>query len=603
VILRHARDRNSFFIEFQREGGEVVKRMRLGCIVALGVSMQACGTFYVHSDADQKAMDGAVTGAEAARTAQLASLAAHREVMQRLVGEERAAVTAENIRLRDGILTIAINGSDSAALDRSVSREVSLLIGAGQFPDVNRNGQGLGGAASFAHFAADLATMRRQLAADARTVRLFESTATAKGVRILSPCNSKGAGLVVEAGTDKEAVAAAATLGLLCDDLAGSSAELERPYAAAAASSALVACLLGQRDSCGTADRPQSGLLYEATADALDIDKLVALNASLAKAAQAELAALEKTYACAVQAEASGNPGATVQQAATLVDAFVRSLPTTPAAVEAEAAKPPAPAAKAEAEPKDCPGGRTATASFQSLLAKLEKRPEDLRKLLEGLSSFAPAESVVAALADARAEYQESKLAGLLAAASKPTETTDAARAGTAGVGVDQVAVAGFVALLDPLQRLVAARSGEFPDTRAILVDLALARFNRARAGIELDRLKRSRDVLLLKADAYLNQAASLARASSAPRNEAIVALADAWNRGAIPAAAANVELRGFQYGAWIAQEEAAVEVTYGTVGPLLAELQTYAAGGFTAEEIARALSAAGLVGIAVGAN
>ena len=59
----------------------------------------------------------------------------------------------------------------------------------------------------------------------------------------------------------------------------------------------------------------------------------------------------------------------------------------------------------------------------------------------------------------------------------------------------------------------------------------------------------------------------------------------------------------GYQYTNATDLDEAAVVARYATLEPLLAELQAYGAGGFTAEDIARFLSAAALAGIAVGAN
>jgi hypothetical protein len=52
-----------------------------------------------------------------------------------------------------------------------------------------------------------------------------------------------------------------------------------------------------------------------------------------------------------------------------------------------------------------------------------------------------------------------------------------------------------------------------------------------------------------------------------------------------------------------MSREQAAITADYAVLDPLVTELQIYAAGGFTAEEIARAISAAGLVAIAVGVN
>ena len=63
------------------------------------------------------------------------------------------------------------------------------------------------------------------------------------------------------------------------------------------------------------------------------------------------------------------------------------------------------------------------------------------------------------------------------------------------------------------------------------------------------------------------------------------------------------MDLRGIDYASLMSREQAAVTADYAVLDPLVTELQIYAAGGFTAEEIARAISAAGIVAIAVGVN
>ncbi|MBK8211976.1 MAG: hypothetical protein IPK78_20590 [Rhodospirillales bacterium] len=584
--------------------------------VAGSLGLAGCNSIYLHSADNQKAMEQARAGFDAARKSQLEALAAQNMALAELNVRQRTTEIRWEFADRDFAVARILDGEQTARTE--AGDMLQGLIGTSTAPQVWRRVPPTGATepTPMATFLEDYAKHQRQMAQRRQTADRSATAFIARGGKVRNACDERGAPLRpgvdydVPAGNAK-AAEAAKTYADDCHTLqvawANTLGQWEQTTASGSSPAfqhqpAVARCILGVPGACGG-----NGTLYPDFAEHHAAQQLISDAQKAAAAAKANLEALQLSYECAKKQEQAPGPSDGVRQVARVIQDFIEALPSDGAAVSTTLATAP-PATPAAALPANCPGGATEALTFAALLTRAGIEPAQLKQGLEAARSAPGAAGIAAALTKAKNEFAESRLATVLKAIAPPPPAPAGSPAATDArtEKPDPVAIAaaGVVAAMNPIWRIARSRSEDLPDSRSVLIDLAVARHAQNTAQIELDRLKEAARLLRLRADARLMQLSDL-NAAMAERNttRSTLLLASSWSRGAVPAVAAKADLDGLNDRALLAREEAGVNANYAVLDPLISQLQIYAAGGIDAEMIARAISAAALVAVAVGVN
>lgn len=546
--------------------------------VCASIILSGCATLYLHSPQEEKAASELKAGLDAAKTAHLAAIDRHRAWLDDAIAKERLLVARRELSRRDQLVTAILDGPNSPALLRdAIDRRFRELAAV---PLARLDARKLANASS------DLADARQDLG-EALTRRDQQTRLAGFEAPY---CNDRGQKLDKNIPADDE-------LDYICGTtIPRYAGEVDDAYSRAGP---VGAALLGDDRAAGSLGTRSDMRL--AIVEAADLRTASAAQKALSAAAQKQLKALTALYACERKRDAAPGPSARIAAAAKEIADFSRFLAELDEAKLESAAAQPA-AAPAAAAPDQCAQpGRIDTAG--GLIAEARNSTPaltvaDIRKALIGLRELKIASTLLAGIQEKAQTFRASKLAEALDGLADPTPGAQKTPAATIA--------AASARLLDNLDRLEAATSGELPDVSGVLVRIAAARMRADTARIEAERLNKLTDFAGLRVAALGVEALGLAAASlTLERGRAnafersLLRYSNAWSLGRMPTAVMTADMKNAAYASWIQRERAVVDAAYGVLQPVTAELETYGAGGFTAADITRYLQVVGLGAIA----
>lgn len=643
------------------------RRKRSGYVLSasLALLLSGCSTLYFHSDADQTAMEKAVAGFQAAKTAQMQALDDQRKELTAQMQGKRTAVVVKQLALRDERLVGWINKlknldnqdkKNKETLKKEWNEEFERVIGLRAVELLSNRGnekvglEELGNLPSGKTIASDLEILRallRGVKDDQLEVEKDKSAylqAHGESIQWCDGASRELAPLPSSANDKPEIKAAYDGLKNSCQELRETIGKHQCWRINYCATSPIILLASGgiqvedavpsavakeycPNDTCPDAttiiDGKKPGAIYKTAQRAAAINALLKSSTAVRKTTAERLAKLEQRFKCELKKYDQQDLSARTQEGARFLDDLLKQyyeildkVPSKEVLEKLPACKTPTAAAPAEeTEGKDdC--GDVASAKFpdlQGLLCDAGIKPEDLTKAVKFADSVDPVRALLDGLRAGKADFAESMSASVLhalATRAEPAETQGddgqaAAEASDKKNDTDVATRAAFAVVdaLTPAQRLMQVYEGTLPDTASVLVEMARARYEAATATADVARLRKRGDITALELAAMINEVSLLRDAWSqvdADRTKALRRYADSWTKGRLQQDVAFYDLQNIEYEAWLDREQAAVTANYQILEPAMAQLDTYAKGGWSAEDMGTILQALGTIGIGV---
>jgi hypothetical protein len=521
----------------------------------LMLAVSGCGTLYLHSDADQKAVENATTSLATSKNNHLAMLNAQSGVLAKYMIDQQRAVVEEEIAARNSQIVTLLDKKNED-LSTISSERLGKIVGVPLAPVAK------GQAVNISETVDSLHKRKQEIQADKNRLisqALYKKVKIPQGPELEIYCAPAGGVF-----TPGRALTIDPNLVENCRALNESLLNYQRVRA----NQSFPASLL-KNPKAGI----QSGVFFDVMRKMKDIDEFTKVQSAVVAATNALLENAETHYADEIK---KGEvPGIEIKVATTACIAN-RLFP---------------PEAAASAVPNlNC--GRIEALGFPKWLTELEKRDitfDNVQKSIKSVKSiFNKPEAIIAGSLDrAAADYAASKLGDILKAVA--TANTNPIE-GEKDRSLPASGAATVVRLLGFLQDYQEAAEGKLPDVPAALIGLVRARMTAELAAAEIHQLQRARELVTFQQDAIFSEAVNLVaarEAASSNPDRALLYFAAAWSNGRVPYNVATWDLINLHYQSFIERESAVVKANYEVLEPGLDLLKRYAEGGYTPQDIA----------------
>ncbi len=620
MIIKTIPDSSKQRIESEKPGIIAVNRHfsrnRINKFVAINLisfGLSGCATFYLHSDSDQKAMEAAIEGYSTANTAQTKTLEEQGKVLATQMQEERTAIVTKQLALRDNQIVQWIDNPDDQnnptyGIRAEIGNRASYLLIDGN-PVASDPENGLTELQKAIPDGIDLSEQRQSLRTFQQSITDAQKSVSkaiaryeAANGKTIKYCDKNGQGLSpAPPEISKDALKEYNDISDGCKELA-QKVNLAKQYEKVLPDSHFLKVVFGYAPTKLEGNPPKeilNGALYQTARRAKAMKGLLDASTALQKTTKSQFELLEQQYQCELKRENAPGVSEQTKKLAQQIKEFSILLDNKDLQNQLTALPDDnCPEVKSVADTKTCgKPDQYAIPDLKALLCRAGIKPKDLKQAINSAASSNSTAAVLEGLREGKAKFEQGPLGRILngLANTKPGEKPTDINA--------RVAVA-VVDALTPLNRLKQVHDGTLPDTPGVLIELARAEYDVTLAAAETARLRKESDIVTLELAAMINEVNLLN--SAMKETDAIKALrrySDSWTMGRLQQDVAVYDIENLKYEASLIREKAAVTANHKLLEPALVQLDTYAKGGWTAEDFRTILQALSVVALGVIGN
>ena len=573
-------------------------------LISFGLS--GCATFYLHSDSDQKAMEAAIEGYSAANAAQTKTLEEQGKVLATQMQEERTAIVTKQLALRDNQIVQWIdNPKDQNDAKYGIRAEIGnrasyLLIDGNPVTSDPENGlaelqKAIPDGIDLSEQRQSLHTNQQVIAGAQKSVSKAIARYEAANGKTIKYCDKNGIGLSPSPpDISKDALKEYEDISRKCKQLAETLIPTKEYQDNLMSNGPFFAVVFGD-----TPPESLNGALYQTARRAKAMKSLLDANMALQKTTKSQFELLEQQYQCELKGENAPGPSEQTKKIAQQIKEFSNLLDNKD--LQKQLTSLPddnCPEVKSVADTKICgKPDQYAIPDLKALLCRAGIKPKDLKQAINSAASSNSTVAVLEGMREGKAKFEQGPLGRILngLASTKPGEKpTD----------IDARVAVAVVDALKPLNRLKQVHDGTLPDTPGVLIKLARAEYDATLAASETARLRKESDIVTLELAAMINEVNLLS--SAMKEKDTIKVLrrySDSWTMGRLQQDVAVYDIENLKYEASLVRKKAWVTAIHKLLEPALVQLDTYAKGGWTAEDFRTILQALSVVALGVIGN
>ncbi|MGZ8159152.1 MAG: hypothetical protein ACXWT1_08495 [Methylobacter sp.] len=284
-------------------------------ISLIGIGLSGCATFYLHSDSDQKAMEAAIAGYNAANTAQATALEEQGKLLTTQIQAERTAIVTKQLALRDNQIVQWIdNPKDQNDEKYGIRAEIGnrasyLLIDGNPVASDPENGltelqKAIPDGITLSEQRQSLRANQQSIEDDQKSVSKAIAKYEAANGKAIKYCDKNGQGLSPSPPEiSNDALKEYENISTQCKQLA-ETLNLTKQYQEGLASNGpFLAVVFGELPT-----ESLNGALYQTARRAKAMKSLLDANMALQKTTKSQFELLEQQYQCELKRENTPGP-------------------------------------------------------------------------------------------------------------------------------------------------------------------------------------------------------------------------------------------------------------------------------------------------------